>query len=180
MQLTKRKATSVDIPFLLELRRSTMSPHLVASGMSASDAGHMKRIELEFESAQVLELNGQLVGLLKIVRQASNWELLQIQLIPALQGKGVGASLIHELLAEAGQLGANVHLSVLKSNPARRLYERLGFVLTGENEHSYLMVQGLTLRCPRRATAGFASLHARVNSNVSWRLITLDVIMRMQ
>ena len=140
MQLARRKATSADIPFLLELRRSTMSQYLEASGMSTSDAEHMKRIELEFESAQILELGGQPVGLLKTVRRESDWDLLQIQLDPMLQGKGVGATLIRELLAEARQLGATVHLSVLKSNPALRLYQRLGFILAGENEHSYRMV----------------------------------------
>lgn len=139
MQLTKRTATYADIPFLLELRRATMSPYLVASGMVASDEGHMKRIELDFESAKILELHGQPVGLLKVVRHVDHWELLQIQLIPTLQGKGVGASLIRELLFEAGQVQTTVRLSVLKSNPARHLYERLGFVLVSEGDHSYLM-----------------------------------------
>lgn len=117
-----------------------MSQYLEVSGMSTSDAEHMKRIELEFDSAQILELGGQEIGLLKTVRHANDWELLQIQLIPAFQGKGVGAILIRELLAEAKQLGTTVYLSVLQSNPARHLYERLGFVLAGENEHSYRMV----------------------------------------
>ena len=140
MELTKRKATSADVPFLLQLRRSTMSKHLEASEMRVTDAEHMKRIELEFESAQVLELNGQRVGLLKAVRRGNDWQLLQIQLVPVLQGMGVGATLIRELLAEARSLGATVQLSVLKANPARRLYERLGFVVVGESEHSYRMV----------------------------------------
>ena len=108
--------------------------------MVATDAEHMKRIELEFESAQVLELNGQRVGLLKAVRRGNDWQLLQIQLVPMLQGRGVGATLIRELLTEARSSGATVQLSVLRANPARHLYERLGFVVVGESEHSYRMV----------------------------------------
>ena len=44
------------------------------------------------------------------------------------------------LLAEAKRIGAAVKLSVLKSNPARSLYQRLGFVIVGENDQSLLMV----------------------------------------
>lgn len=46
------------------------------------------------------------------------------------------------VLREAGQAGVAVELSVLKVNPARRLYERLGFVQVSEGEHSYLMRLG--------------------------------------
>jgi GNAT superfamily N-acetyltransferase len=141
MPLTKRKADRTDIPFLLRLRRSTMNRHIEASGASTADEEHMKRIELEFESAQILELDGRQVGLLKVVRRGSDWELLQIQLVTELQGTGLGAALVQELLTEARSAGAAVHLSVLKANPARRLYERLGFVLAGETEHSFRMVR---------------------------------------
>ena len=39
-------------------------------------------------------------------------------------------------------LGAPVRLSVLRANPARRLYERLGFRIVGENGHGYDMQYG--------------------------------------
>lgn len=138
--LTRRPATAADVPFLLELRRLTMNGHLAASGMSLSDENHLKRVEIEFEAARVLERDGCPVGLLKLVRQGLRWELVQIQLVPALQGSGIGRALLEELLAEARQAGATVRLSVLKLNPARRLYERLGFVVATESEHSYEMV----------------------------------------
>jgi ribosomal protein S18 acetylase RimI-like enzyme len=51
----------------------------------------------------------------------------------------VGERLIRELIAEARQAGASVSLHVLQANPARRLYERLGFRIVGQGEHEYLM-----------------------------------------
>jgi len=147
--LTRRPATLADVPFLLELRRLTMNGHLAASGLSLSDANHLQRVEFEFDAARVLERDGQPVGLLKLARRQLDWELVQIQLIPALQGGGHGRALLEEVLAEARAAGATVRLSVLKLNPARRLYERMGFVVATENDHSYEMVCGvepLTMR----------------------------------
>jgi ribosomal protein S18 acetylase RimI-like enzyme len=43
------------------------------------------------------------------------------------------------VLDEARRSGKPVALQVLKVNPARRLYERLGFSVTGENETLYFM-----------------------------------------
>jgi ribosomal protein S18 acetylase RimI-like enzyme len=41
--------------------------------------------------------------------------------------------LIHELLEEGDKGGVPVRLEVLKNNQAASLYERLGFVRTGDN-----------------------------------------------
>ncbi|HYU40170.1 MAG TPA: GNAT family N-acetyltransferase [Acidimicrobiia bacterium] len=52
---------------------------------------------------------------------------LAIAVLPAHRGKGVGGQLLRELLdAARGTLRA-VSLSVRADNPARRLYERIGF-----------------------------------------------------
>ncbi|HEX6338232.1 MAG TPA: GNAT family N-acetyltransferase [Jiangellaceae bacterium] len=53
---------------------------------------------------------------------------------PAARGSGVAALLVNAVSAwAAGQGAARVHLSVTDGNErARRFYEKLGFVLTGE------------------------------------------------
>jgi GNAT superfamily N-acetyltransferase len=54
---------------------------------------------------------------------------LAIGVAPAARGSGLGTALLARLLADAREQGtAAVSLSVRESNPARRLYERLGFV----------------------------------------------------
>ncbi|MEQ1518229.1 MAG: GNAT family N-acetyltransferase [Usitatibacteraceae bacterium] len=141
MKLSKRPAVPDDLDFLLALRKTTMNEHLVSSGMSTSDENHMKRIELEFQSSEILESSGSPVGLIKATRRGNAWELIQIQLVPDFQGLGIGSELIEGLVAEASRVGASVKLSVLKSNRARFLYERLGFVICGEDERSFHMVR---------------------------------------
>jgi GNAT superfamily N-acetyltransferase len=48
---------------------------------------------------------------------------------PHLRGRGVGGILLHALFAEAARRGVGLCLNVRHDNPARRLYERVGFRL---------------------------------------------------
>ena len=43
------------------------------------------------------------------------------------RGQGVGEKLMRALIGEAARCGLGLNLSVRSENPARRLYERLGF-----------------------------------------------------
>ena len=137
-----RVATEADVPFLLELRRQTMTEHLQRSGVEASDSERIERVLANFDCADIILLSGTPVGLLKVVRSEDNWDLVQIQILPERQGGGLGSIILKKLLADADEAGVSVSLSVLRANPARRLYERLGFRIVGENGHAYDMRYG--------------------------------------
>jgi ribosomal protein S18 acetylase RimI-like enzyme len=141
-QLSFRQAVEADIPFLLELREQTMVRHQLASGVEASDDERIRRVMAQFEWAQIIMLAARPVGLLKVVREGSEWELVQIQLVPDMQGAGLGKQLVEGVIADARKAGVSLRLSVLRENPARRLYERLGFVVFSEGPHSYEMRLG--------------------------------------
>ena len=53
--------------------------------------------------------------------------------MPERRGAGLGAALLADLIAQAEALGKAASLQVEKINPARRLYERLGFRTTADN-----------------------------------------------
>jgi ribosomal protein S18 acetylase RimI-like enzyme len=65
--------------------------------------------------------------------------VIQIQLVPRLQGRGLGRQLLEEFLAEAKAAGKDVVLNVPKASPAKKLYERLGFRVEREDEFRYYM-----------------------------------------
>jgi ribosomal protein S18 acetylase RimI-like enzyme len=141
IQLTRRPATTEDVPFLMRLRRQTMDTHLSASGASTDDDDHLARLTYRFDCAEVLLQDGVPVGLLKVSRDSAEWKLIQIQLVPELQGQGLGADLLAKIIAEADNANVAIALSVLKGNPARALYERLGFAVIGESEHEFDMLR---------------------------------------
>ena len=137
--LTRRPATRADIPFLMQLRLDTMEPHILATGTDNSVEQHGRRLMYRFECAQLLLEEGVPVGLLKLARDPAEWTVIQIQLSPELQGKGIGRQLLEEFLAEARAAGKDVVLNVLKANPAKKLYERLGFHVEREDAHHFYM-----------------------------------------
>ena len=134
-----RPAEEADIPFLLDLRYETMGPHIGASGVIHSEQDYLDRVLVSFELAWILQHEGRPAGLIKVSREGLAWELKQIQLGPVLQGQGLGRRIIEALLAEAVRCGARVSLEVFKVNPARKLYERLGFSIVGEHGALYEM-----------------------------------------
>jgi ribosomal protein S18 acetylase RimI-like enzyme len=56
--------------------------------------------------------------------------ILDIALLPAWRGRGLGTRCLQALAEAAGQRPLSIHVEI--HNPARRLYERLGFVAEGE------------------------------------------------
>ena len=137
--LALQPATEDDLPFLLALRKSTMQEHLQRAGAPLDDAHHLARIHYRFEDARIVWLDGRPAGLFKHGRDAAGWRVVQIQIDPAFQGRGLGRRLLADLLDEADAQGIPVTLSVLKGNPARRLYEALGFTPVEETELEYEM-----------------------------------------
>ena len=118
-----------------------MDNHLSASGMNTGNDDHLARLLYRFDCAEVLLQDGAPVGLLKLSRDSPPWKLIQIQLVPELQGQGLGADLLAQVIVEADNANVAVALSVLKTNPARALYERLGFAVIGESDHEFNMLR---------------------------------------
>ncbi len=139
--LRLRPAGPEDEAFLLALRRDTMNEHLLRAGEATDDDSHLARLRLNYAHACVVELRGQPVGLLKLVREAGprGWYLNQIQLLPALHGQGLGEALLRQAMRAAGAAGVGLHLSVLRGNPALRLYQRVGFVEYRSDERNHYL-----------------------------------------
>ncbi|MDN5397171.1 MAG: GNAT family N-acetyltransferase [Chryseobacterium sp.] len=136
--ITYRKASENDIDYLLDLRTKTMNPHYANSHLPTDRETTLQRILYQFDKAHIILLNDEPVGLLKINR-GDKTEVLQLQIDPTQQGKGLGKKILKDILEEASKEGKTVELSVLKTNKAQHLYTSLGFKTVGEDEHSYFM-----------------------------------------
>jgi ribosomal protein S18 acetylase RimI-like enzyme len=135
-----RPATADDFPFLYDLHVAAMKDY-VAQTWGWDDAVQQEMFAAGFQpaSSQIIVVNGRAVGVLAVECRPTDWFLVNIEIAPAAQGQGLGAAILRDLLATAARDGLPVRLQVLKVNPARRLYARLGFAITGETPTHYLM-----------------------------------------
>ena len=137
--LNYRKAKDEDIEWLLDLRVETMGPHLIASGKPLSIEEQRERLLQNYEHIEVIICDSDDVGMVKTVKGQGHWELVQIQMKPHCQNRGFGSEVIRKIISEAQFLDIPLTLSVLKVNPAKRLYDKLGFNVVGETSWSYKM-----------------------------------------
>jgi len=134
-----RAAVEADLPFLVELRQATMTPHLARQGLSIDDEEHRQRAAAQLDAAAIVEVGGEAVGVIKVLQDGTTWTIEQFQIAPAYQGCGLGTTVLRAVIGDARRSGALLRLSVLKQNPAARLYARLGFRTLSESASSYKM-----------------------------------------
>jgi len=137
--LNYRKATIDDLAFLLKLRKASMSDHLEAAGLFLSDKEHLERIKEHFNDSQLILLNNKAIGLLKLGIMKERLHIRQFQLLPKYQGKGIGYQVLKSLITKARKRNLPITLNVLLANPAKALYQRVGFKIIGQNELEYQM-----------------------------------------
>lgn len=135
-----RTATSEDLAFLYRLHVATMKDY-VAQTWGWDDDFQKERFKAKFDPSgrQILVVDGQDVGVLYVEQKSTEVFLAVIEISPQCQGRGLGTRVIKDIVSEANSRGLPVTLQVLKVNPARRLYERLGFKIVGETETHFRM-----------------------------------------
>jgi len=87
----------------------------------------------------VITIDGRDVGRLYVDRWDDEIRLMDIALLPEFRNRGIGRSLVQELVDEATRTKKLLSCYVEASNPAKRLYDRLGFVEAGQHTFYLLM-----------------------------------------
>ncbi len=139
MKIELVKAKETDKDFLLHLRKLTMVKHLEKAGIHLSDEEHVARAHDFFEATHILLKSSQRIGVLKCLETQNSIEIIQFQILPQYQGMGIGKDIVHDLISKAELASKSIILKVLKENPARHLYERIGFKITGEDQYEFHM-----------------------------------------
>ena len=140
---SSRPVTASDDAFLFELYASTRAEEMAAWGWSAAQQEPFLRMqwlaqkrgyEARYPSVGhcILEHEGRAVGRLWVVRGEHELLLVDVTLLPACRGTGLGTSVLRALQEEAAAAGKPLRLHVLRNNPALRLYTRLGFMPMAE------------------------------------------------
>jgi ribosomal protein S18 acetylase RimI-like enzyme len=79
----------------------------------------------------IIEREGRPAGALWLESKPDSIYIVELQVLPEYQGRGIGTAVVRHLIDEASRNGIPVTLSVVAANPrAKLLYERLGFEVT--------------------------------------------------
>lgn len=135
---------SGDEAFLFQVYAGTRREEVAAWGWDAAQQEaflHMqfqvqqRAYQMQFPDAEhcLIVHDGCRVGRMILQRSKGALHLVDIALLPEYRGAGFGTAVLRALQEEAARAGKPLRLRVMKGNPARRLYARLGFAVTGES-----------------------------------------------
>lgn len=127
-----------DRDFLLQVYASTREEELAQVPWSEGEKEAFLRHQFDAQdrhyrehyegaSFDVVELDGVPVGRLYVARWPDEIRIMELSLLPEHRGAGIGTRLVRSILDEATRAGVRTSVHVEHENPARRLYERLGF-----------------------------------------------------
>jgi ribosomal protein S18 acetylase RimI-like enzyme len=148
--ITLRVAKGDDEAFLQAVYTSTREAELASTGWSdeqkaafcaqqfhAQDAHYRKH----YPTAQffVIEVEKQPAGRLYVDHWEKEIRIMDIALLPSFRGRGIGTHFLRELKKEAQNASKLLSIHVETFNPAKRLYERLGFVVAEDKGVYQLM-----------------------------------------
>ena len=135
-----RSAVPEDADFLYNLLKATMQEY-VTQVWGWDEQWQRQYFQENFipDKERIIIKGEEEIGVISTEKYDDEIFLAKIYILPEHQGQHIGTELIEGVLGEAFDLGLPVTLRVLKVNPAKRLYDRLGFVVTGETETHYLM-----------------------------------------
>ena len=136
--VTLRRIVPADAEFLLRVYASTRNEELAPLPWLKQQKDAFLRQQFEAQSGYwgehhagadraVVEVDGAPAGRCYINRGREEIRLVDIALLPEYRRRGIGASLIRDLLAEAASRGLPVTIHAEAGNRAQKLYERLGF-----------------------------------------------------
>ena len=83
------------------------------------------------ENISMVIVAGKRAGYLNVIKGPLPIYIVNLQLSPAWQNCGIGTKLLNRLLATHSR--NSIQLKTFEDNPAKRLYERMGFVVVERN-----------------------------------------------
>lgn len=167
-----RAACETDRAFLLAVFESTRAPEFAQLGWDGERISTLLAEQFAMQDAYYRQhyphgrFDVIMSGEVAIGRLYHDWHgnevrLIDIALLPAYRGAGIGTRLLHAFVAQAAAGAMPIVLYVEMNNPVQALYGRFGFESVGEN--------GVYLKM-RRPAAAFeyesgVSIEALVSSN---------------
>jgi len=137
-----RQATLADRDFLYDLHVTTLKEVITAT-WGWDEEWQKKYFYRNFNPTkqQIVMVDGRPIGVITIEKHDTELNLDLIEILPEYQDQGIGTLLIRDFIDDAHHQNLPATLHVLKANePAKRLYERLGFKIDTEEKIRFKMI----------------------------------------
>ncbi len=97
------------------------------------------RRQWRVDEVRIITIDGADIGWLQSAIRNGTFFLAQLFVEASLQRRGIGTEVVNRPIAEATRAQQAMTLGVVKTNPAKRLYERLGFRTSHEDDRKFYM-----------------------------------------
>ena len=134
MPVQLKKATSIDIPVLLELEKSVAGINIYSPILEREEWED----ELQKCSVYLIQKNNTTVGSISYKKQdGGNVYISGLVINPHFQGQGIAHEVLVNLLIELKDFKRVGLVTHPNNTPALRLYQSLGFVVEDKKENYY-------------------------------------------
>ena len=133
MEYGLRLASESDRAFLYALHCTTMH-EVIEKTWGWDEAWQRSDFDRRFAEylVWIIERDSRPAGSLWLEWKPDSLYIHELQILPDFQGKGIETAVLQNVIEQGASRGLPVSLSVVPANPgAKRLYERLGFEVTG-------------------------------------------------
>jgi len=157
MEVALRAAHAGDFGFCAALYFAEMRAILQELNLDLERHAAGFRHQWEAAQVQIITLDGADIGWLQSIIRDETLFLAQIFIENAFQRRGIGTEVMNRLIRKAACSRQAMTLAVVKTNPALRLYKRLGFRVTHADERKFYMRRdpdGQEAACPSERING--------------------------
>ena len=136
-----RYATDNDYDFLYELNKITMMIYVEKIW------GWEENLQQKFFSDKfspkkykIIVFGNLDIGTIQVSTNNNDIFIGIIEILPEYQNKGIGTEIINQIIADSKSKNfSREWLRVFKTNPAKKLYDKLGFSTINETDTHYVM-----------------------------------------
>jgi ribosomal protein S18 acetylase RimI-like enzyme len=139
MTLSLRPAGAADFDYCARLYFAEMERIIRELNLDRNAQIASFRRQWQPNDVRIITRDGTDIGWLQSVTRDGTLFLGQLFVEAPFQRQGIGTEIMRRLIGEAGQMRQAMTLGVVKTNPAKRLYERLGSRITHEDARKFYM-----------------------------------------
>jgi GNAT superfamily N-acetyltransferase len=139
MQIALRPADTQDFEYCKRLYLAGMKRIIEELSLDVAAQAVSFHEQWALKQVRIISVDSSDVGWLQRTMQDDGLFVAQLFVDGPFQRQGIGTEVMNRLMGEAARRNLPVRLAVVKINPALRLYERLGFHTTHEDERKFYM-----------------------------------------